>query len=86
VHAWHVRRLSDLPAAGRSLVIELNLRRLVCPNIECPQRTFRQQVPRLALRYARRTLRLTTSIGRLGVTLAGRAGAAVLAGLGVTIS
>jgi transposase len=67
-------------------VIELNVRRLVCPNIECPQRTFRQQVPQLALRYARRTLRLTTTIGRLAVTLAGRAGAAVLAGLGVTIS
>ena len=86
VHAWHVRRLSDLPVAGRSLVIELNVRRLVCPNTECPQRTFRQQVPQLALRYARRTLRLTTTIGRLAITLAGRAGAAVLAGLGVAIS
>jgi transposase len=81
-----MRRLSDLPAAGRSLVIELNVRRLVCPNTECPQRTFRQQIPQLALRYARRTLRLTTTIGRLAVTLAGRAGAAALAGLGVAIS
>jgi transposase len=57
VHAWHVRRLADLPVAGRSVVVELQMRRLVCPSAECPQRTFRQQIPELALRYARRTLR-----------------------------
>ena len=86
VHAWHVRRLTDLPVAGRSVVIELHVRRLVCQDAKCPQRTFRQQVPELALRYARRTLRLTTTVGRLAITLAGRAGAAVLSGLGVAIS
>jgi transposase len=56
VHAWHVRRLTDLPVAGRSLVVELRVRRLVCAATQCPQRTFREQVPELALRYARRTL------------------------------
>jgi hypothetical protein len=40
----------------------------------------------LALRYARRTLRLTTVVGQLAITLAGRAGATVLAGLGTPIS
>jgi transposase len=86
VHAWHVRRLTDLPVAGRSLVIELRVRRLVCQTDVCPQRTFREQVPELALRYARRTLRLTTMVGQLAITLAGRAGAAVLSGLGVALS
>ncbi len=47
---------------------------------------FRQQVLELALRYARRTLRLTATVGQLAITLAGRAGAAVLAGLGMPIS
>ena len=42
VHAWHVRRPTDLPVAGRSLVIELRVRRLVCQTTACPQRTFRQ--------------------------------------------
>jgi len=83
VHAWHVRRLTDLPAAGRAVLIELRVRRLVCQNTQCPQRTFREQVGQLALRCARRTLRLTSTIGRLAVVLAGRAGAAVLAGLGL---
>jgi transposase len=86
VHAWQVRRLTDLPVAGRSLNIELRVRRLVCQTAGCPQRTFREQVPELALRYARRTLRLTATVGQLAITLAGRAGAAVLAGLGMPIS
>ena len=68
------------------MVIELDVRRLVCPGTECPQRTFREQVPQVALRYARRRLRLTTTIGRLAITLAGRAGAAALAGRGVAVS
>ena len=86
VHAWHLRRLADLPVAGRSLVIELRVRRLVCQVSACPQRTFREQVPELARRFARRTLRLTTMVGQLAITLAGRAGAAVLSGLGVAVS
>jgi transposase len=86
VHAWHVRRLTDLPAAGRAVLVELRVRRLVCQNTQCPQRTFREQVGQLAVRCARRTLRLTSTIGRLAVVLAGRAGAAVLAGLGVSVS
>ena len=52
VHAWHLRRLTDLPVAGRSLLIELRVRRLVCQTTACPQRTFREQVPEMALRYA----------------------------------
>jgi len=68
------------------LVIELRVRRLTCAVTQCGQRTFREQVPELALRYARRTLRLTVAVGQVAVTLAGRAGAAMLAGLGVPIS
>jgi len=67
VHAWYVRRLTDLPVAGRSLVIELRVRRLVCQTAACPQRTFREQLPELALR-------LTTMVGQLAITLAGRTG------------
>ena len=67
-------------------MIELHVRRLICQATECPQRTFRQQVPALAARYARRTQRLTATVGRVAITLAGRAGAAVLAGLGVVLS
>ena len=68
------------------MAIELQVRRLVCQNAECPQRTFREQIPELALRYARRTLRLTMTVGRLAIALAGRAGARMLTGLDMSIS
>lgn len=68
------------------MVVDLRVRRLVCSSVECPQRTFREQVPGLTQRWARRTLRLTQLTGRLAVVLAGRAGAAVLAMVGVTLS
>ena len=67
-------------------MIELRVRRLVCQATACPQRTFREQVPELALRFPRRTLRLTAMVGQLAITLAGRASAAVLSGLGVAMS
>jgi transposase len=86
MHAWHTRRLADLPVAGRSVVIDLGVRRLACNNVACPQKTFRQQVSALAARYARRTQRLTASLARIAITLAGRAGAVALAGLGVVTS
>jgi zinc-finger of transposase IS204/IS1001/IS1096/IS1165 len=45
VHAWHLRRLTDLPVAGRGLVVELQVRRLVCPVAHCPQRTSESKFP-----------------------------------------
>jgi hypothetical protein len=86
VHAHHVRRLADLPVAGRGMVVELRVRRLVCQAEGCPRRTFREQVPQLAQRWAGRTHRLTELIGQLAVVLAGRAGAVALSGLGVGTS
>jgi transposase len=86
VHAYHLRRLADLPAAGRGVVVELRARRLVCQTAGCRQRTFREQVPALAHRWARRTRQLTALIADLAVVLAGRAGAAVLSRLGVRVS
>jgi hypothetical protein len=40
VHAWHTRRLADLPVAGRRVTLELHVRRLICPNAGCSQRTM----------------------------------------------
>ena len=52
------------------MVVELQVRRLVCAVTRCPQRTFREQVPELALRSTRRKLRLTATVGRLAIALA----------------
>lgn len=86
VHAYHVRRLADVPAADRGVVVELRVRRLVCQTRGCARRTFREQVPVIAQRWARRTRQLTALIADIAVVVAGRAGAAMLSRLGVRIS
>jgi transposase len=86
VHGYYRRRLTDLPAGGRGVVVELRVRRLVCETPGCARQTFREQVPEVAERYARRTPRLAALIADLSVVLAGRAGAAVLSRLAVTVS
>lgn len=86
VHAYHERRLADLPVGGRGVIIDLRVRRLLCPTPSCPRRTFREQVPALARRWARRTRQLTGLIGDLAVVVAGRAGSAMLSRLGVRVS
>jgi transposase len=74
VHAWHLRRLTDLPVAGRGVVVQLRVRRLVCLVPACVRRTFREQVPQLAARCARRTLRLTAAVGRDDAVRSGQLG------------
>jgi transposase len=86
VHAYHQRRLADLPIGGRGVIIDLRIRRLLCPTPSCPRRTFREQIPAVARRCARRTRQLTGLVGDLAMVVAGRAGAAMLARLGVRIS
>ncbi|WP_410007854.1 ISL3 family transposase [Planotetraspora sp. A-T 1434] len=86
VHGYHLRRLADVPVGDRQVVIDLRVRRLVCPTRGCPRQTFREQVHSVAERYARRTPGLAAMIGDFGVMLAGRAGQAALSRLAVTVS
>lgn len=58
-------------------------RRMRCPRLECSRQTFREQLAGVAERYQRRTARLRAQVARVVRVLAGRAGARVLAGLGV---
>jgi len=86
VHGYYRRRLSDSPAAGTTVVLELTLRRLVCANLDCPRQTFHEQVPGLAERYARRTPPLAQLVARFAIALAGRAASSLLAASGVALS
>jgi transposase len=86
VHAYHQRRLADLPVCGRAVVVQLRVRRLVCVAPSCSRRTFREQVPTLTTRWARRTRQLTALVADLAVVTAGRAGAAVLSRVGARVS
>ncbi|MFD4023225.1 transposase family protein [Streptomyces sp. NPDC058576] len=82
VHDRYQRRLNDLPLADQGFVIRLTVRRFICGSADCPRRTFGESCSRLAAPYARFTTRLNHALERVGLALAGRAGARLAAQLG----
>ncbi|WP_034272546.1 ISL3 family transposase [Haloechinothrix halophila] len=83
VYGYVERRVADVPVDGRPVVVRA--RRMRCPRLASRQ-TFREHLAGVVERYQRRTTRLAAQVGRVVRELAGRAGARVLAGLGVTLS
>ncbi len=82
VHDRYQRRLRDLPLAEQGFVIRLTVRRFICGEGDCPRRTFAEPFSRLAAPHARFTTRLNRALERVGLALAGRAGARLAAQLG----
>ncbi|MFG2677355.1 ISL3 family transposase [Streptomyces sp. NPDC048445] len=82
VHDRYQRRLKDLPLADQRFVIRLTVRRFICRVADCPRRTFAEPFMRLAAPYSRFTTRLNHALERVGLALAGRAGARLTAQLG----
>ncbi len=75
VHGSYQRRLRDLPLGERSVVILLKVRRFVCEASTSPRRTFVESFAWLTCPYSRFTTRLNRLLERIGLTLAGGAGA-----------
>ncbi|MFD7529821.1 ISL3 family transposase [Streptomyces sp. NPDC059849] len=82
VHDRYQRRLKELPLTEHGFVIRLTVRRFICGSADCPRRTFAEPFSRLAAPHARFTTRLNYSLERVGLALAGRAGARPAAQLG----
>jgi hypothetical protein len=82
VHAWRTRRLADLPVAGRPVVGGVAGAAAGLPGRAVLSADVREQVPDLARRWARRTVRLGGMIGRTAAALAGRAGSSCWPGSG----
>ena len=74
VHDRYRRRLHDLACSGRPVLIELEVRRFICGNTECPVATFAEQVNGLTERHQRRTVGLRALLERIALALAGSAG------------
>lgn len=67
------RTVADAPFDGRRVVVNVRVRRLVCPVLGCRRQTFREQVPGLIERLQRRTTRLTSQVSWVVKELCGRA-------------
>jgi transposase len=85
VHSEYARRLQDIPAGARPVVIVLAVRRFFCDSPACPAVTFAEQAAGLSQRYRRRSIALQELLGRVGLALAGRAGARLAAVLGIAV-
>lgn len=85
-HSRYVRHLGDEAVGGRTVRIDLSVRRLYCENSACPKVTFVEQVGGLTVRYQRRTPALQRVVEAVAVALAGSAGARLLGHLHQTLS
>ncbi|WP_240509363.1 ISL3 family transposase [Streptomyces agglomeratus] len=86
VHGVYRRRLADLAVAGRKVVIDLLVRRFLCPTSACGHRTFVEQVDGLTERFARRTPPLRRTLEKIALALAGRPAARLAGHLSVPTS
>jgi transposase len=86
VHGGYRRRLADLAVAGREVVIDLAVRRFLCPAPECKRRTFVEQIDGLTERFARRTTSLRRALEKIALALAGRPAARLATHLSVPTS
>lgn len=76
----------DLPADGRTVNLQLLVRRFRCSNAECRRHVFAERFPQLVRPHARRTERLESLLVRIGVHLGGEAGARLAQDLQVPVS
>ena len=86
VNSRYRRRLHDLAAGGRAVMIDLEVRRFFCGNPGCELRTFAEQVPAVTQRHQRRTPLLGSLLEAVALALAGRAGARLAGALGIEVS
>lgn len=73
VHSHYLRRVVDLPLAGRPVQFLIRARRFRCDALQCGQRIFTERfAPDVIARHARRTARLERIVHHLGLALGGR--------------
>jgi len=75
VRSRYQRTLADLAWADSDVQLFVTARKFACRNPDCPRQVFTEPLPALAARYARKTVRLTTTLRSIGLTLGGNAGA-----------
>lgn len=74
-HSQYQRRIADLPCAGMTVCLQVQVRKFFCHNPGCRQVVFSERLSSLAAPYARRTQRLGQEQQRLGLDLGGEVGA-----------
>ena len=83
VHSVYRRTVADLPLAGATLVLHLQVRRFFCRHAACPRRIFAEQFPSLVPVRGRHSRGVCTALRHVGLAIGGRAGARLARTLGL---
>jgi transposase len=86
VHSRATRTLADLPWAGITVHMRVQLRKFFCDTPVCPRRIFSERLGGIAQVSARRTERQRAALLDLAVALGGEAGARMAAKRGMRVS
>jgi transposase len=83
VHSLYQRTVADLPLAGATLVLHLEVRRFFCRHTTCPQRIFAERFPTLVPVRGRHSRGVCAALRHVGMAVGGRAGVRLTRALGM---
>jgi transposase len=83
VHSLYRRTVADLPLAGATLVLHLEVRRFFCRHATCPQRIFAERFPALVPVRGRHSRGVCATLRHVGLAVGGRAGVRLARALGI---
>jgi len=86
VHSYYTRTVADLPWSGRRVTLCVRTRRFACLIDACARKIFCERLTEFVAVYARRAHNARASLERIGLALAGRAGAKLAAAQGMPVS
>ncbi len=86
IHSHYERLLGDLPWQGRPALLRVRARRFRCLDPLCRRQTFAERLPGVAPLAARRTERLGSLQGHLGLALGDEAGQRLAERLAMPVS
>ena len=86
VHSHYHRHPRDVPLSGRTVQLDIRVRRFFCDNVGCQAATFGERMPELIAPHAHRTTRLAHQQQQVALESGGEAGVRVLKRLGMPTS
>jgi transposase len=75
MHSYYTRTLHDLPASGRTVRLNVRVRRFFCQESKCKRKIFAERFPSLTLPRVKFTRRLQEALREMGFEQGGEAGA-----------
>lgn len=86
VHSRYTRHVADLPCAGQSIRLLIQVRKYFCEESICPRKIFAERLSPFIAPFARVTRRLFQIVQLIGLATGGRLGVRVTDRLGIQTS